>query len=118
MKNPFAGCWRITWMKEWDEEYLDLVVPAYINFGPRHQGEFQFGTVTGFTDYRVAAHPDSPRVDWSWEGQSENDPACGRGWAELKGSELRGVLFIHCSDESPFIAVPYPERGRGPKARR
>ena len=113
-KNPFIGHWRITEMDEWGPDYLDLVVPAFIRIEPGAEGSFQFGTVVGWLDYRVVAQADQPRLEWSWQGLNDSDEACGRGWAVLDGSLLKGHLFIHASDDSAFLAtaqVPDPMRG-------
>jgi hypothetical protein len=32
------------------------------------------------------------------------DPAEGRGWAVVKGDELRGMIFFHEGDDSEFVA--------------
>ena len=91
-------------MAEWDADYRDLVVPAHIDFKPRGHGEFQFGTVHGWIDYRVASRDGRAAVEFSWEGRSDTDPGCGRGSAVLSGAVLEGHLFIHGSDDSSFIA--------------
>ncbi|MEK7329190.1 MAG: hypothetical protein AAB113_00160 [Candidatus Eisenbacteria bacterium] len=105
MTAQFLGSWRITAMEQWDREYLDLVVPASISFAARGSGEFQFGTVQGSLDCRFEERGGVPRVDFSWEGDGEGDPACGRGWAEVHaGGTLKGRLYFHGGDESGFTA--------------
>jgi hypothetical protein len=91
-------------MELWDEEYRDLIVPAYIEFSKNRQGEFQFGTVGGWLDCRFSTRDGQSAVDFSWDGQRDNDPGSGRGWATLDGDPLRGHIFIHCSDDSSFVA--------------
>jgi len=103
--NPFLGRWRIREMDEWDRDYLDLVVPAFLEFRADGQGAFQFGTVAGFIDYRVVQRGADVAVEWSWEGRSDTDPACGRGWAKIEAGHLAGKIFIHQSDDSGFRAV-------------
>jgi hypothetical protein len=44
------------------------------------------------------------RLEFSWEGQSENDPTSGRGWAVINGDYLEGRIYIHLSDDSWFKA--------------
>ena len=29
MSNPYFGTWRIREMEQWDQDYIDLVVPGY-----------------------------------------------------------------------------------------
>lgn len=106
-KNPFLGTWRIVHMDEWDNDYLDLVVPAFLKVEKDNSGSFQFGTVQGWLDHRLSSMDGQPRLEWSWEGLNDNDQGCGRGWAVLEGTGLKGHLFIHGSDDSAFMASPY-----------
>ena len=78
-RNPFVGRWRITDMEQWDVEYRDVIVPAFIEFSQNGQGEFQFGTVVGWLDCRFAPRDGRPAVEFSWDGQNDNDPGSGRG---------------------------------------
>jgi hypothetical protein len=103
--NPFLGRWRIEEMSNWGRDFLDLVVPAFIEVERETGGSFQFGAVTGWLDYRITGRGASPLAEWSWEGEDEMDPACGRGWARVKNTALVGHLFFHCSEESSFRAV-------------
>ena len=102
----FHGSWRIVHMDEWDEEYLDLVETAHITIN-RGQGEFLFGAVKRAAQCRFTQHDGLPLVEFSWEGLSEGDNVCGRGWASLQPDRsLEGHLFIHLSDDSAFLAKP------------
>jgi hypothetical protein len=100
-----AGYWRIVEMELWDTGYIDLVVPAFIEFTGDGMGEFQFGTVRGWLDGRFGGPAATSRVDFSWEGENDNDPGSGRGWAELRGDRLEGRLYIHGGDDSAFVAL-------------
>ena len=102
--NPFVGRWRIVSMSEWDEEYLHEEVQAYIEFDERESGEFHFGHVQGFMDCRSTQRDSEPAVEWTWDGNDDMDSVQGRGWAVLKGAELRGMIFFHQGDESEFVA--------------
>jgi len=53
MSNPYMGTWRIIEMEQWDQDYIDLVVPGYIAFREDNLGEFQFGTVHGDIDFPI-----------------------------------------------------------------
>ena len=110
----FVGYWRITEMEVWDEEYLDLVVPAFIEFDREQMGQFQFGTVRGWLDCRFGARNGVPAVEFSWEGENDNDPGCGRGWGELRDDRLAERLYIHRGDDSGFVASR-PARSVSPK---
>lgn len=104
--NSFLGRWQIVSMTEWDEDYLNEEVEAYIEFSADNLGSFQFGYVQGDIDYRPTDRDGKHCVDFSWEGGDGADgtPLTGRGWAVLEGDELNGMIFIHCGDESGFTA--------------
>lgn len=103
-REEFRGRWRIAEMELWDAEYLDCVVHAFIEFETGQTGSFQFGTVSGGLDCRFGMRDGAPIVEFSWEGQSETDAACGRGWAVLLEGRLKGRIFLQGSDDSAFIA--------------
>lgn len=44
--KPFLGRWRIVEMDLWDNDYLDLIEPAFIQFDVE-DGAFVFGAVKG-----------------------------------------------------------------------
>lgn len=103
----FLGSWKITYMERWGQDYVDLVVPGHLTFESDDDhllGSFQFGTVVGRMDCRVGDNQDLRTVQWSWQGQNDCDPGCGRGWARLEGNKLTGRLFIHAGDDSQFQA--------------
>jgi hypothetical protein len=105
--KSFHGSWQIVHMDEWDAEYLDLIETARITIDKRGQGEFVFGAVKGWLDCRFTERDGLPFVEFSWEGLSEGDSVCGRGWASLQSDgNLEGRLFIHLSDDSAFVAKP------------
>jgi hypothetical protein len=86
MSHPYIGRWRIIEMEQWDQDYIDLVVPGYIAFGDDNMGAFQFGTVEGSLDYRIEPYTNTERLEFSWEGSDEMDPVGGRGWAIIHSS--------------------------------
>jgi hypothetical protein len=102
--TPFEGRWHIVSMSTWAEDYFNMEVQAFIEFGKDQQGEFQFGLVQGGISYRLTERNGKPAVEWSWEGNDENDPVTGRGWAVLEGDDLHGMIFIHQGDQSDFVA--------------
>lgn len=110
--NPFAGRWRIVSMSAWEDDYLDEEVEAFIEFGEGGLGSFQFGYVSGQTDYRQTQRDGKPAVEFSWDGGDGADgtPLSGRGWAVLDGGELNGMFFIHLGDESEFVAKRAAEK--------
>jgi len=54
----YSGQWRITEMEQWDSEYLDMDVPAYITIDAQGSGDFQFGLVCGQLDGDVIKEAD------------------------------------------------------------
>jgi hypothetical protein len=114
--EAFVGYWRIVEMEVWDKDYLDLVVPAFIEFDREQMGQFQFGTVRGWLDCRFDERQGTQIVDFSWEGENDNDPGCGRGWGALRGDRLDGRLYIHRGDDSAFTASR-AERAASPRRR-
>ncbi len=101
-KNEFDGRWRITWMDQWDQDYVDEEVEGFIEFDSKGLGSFQFGCVYGQMDHRDSTRDGHPCVEWTWEGNDESEAAMGRGWAVLEGEELKGRIFFHMGDDSEF----------------
>jgi hypothetical protein len=103
-KSPFIGRWQIVSMTSWDEDYINEEVPAFFEFDVHQQGNFQFAYVRGAIDYRETTRDGEPAVEWSWEGNDDQDAMSGRGWAVLIDEELHGMIFIHAGDDSGFVA--------------
>lgn len=104
-KKDFIGSWRIVEMELWDAEFIDAEVPGFIKFMQDGLGEFQFGYVHGWIDCRFAKRDGKDAVEFSWEGNDETDPACGRGWMVFEDDRLRGRIFFHQGDDSGFEAA-------------
>ena len=45
--NQTTRGWRIIWMEMWDNDYIDMEVPAHITIDDKGNGSFQFGLVEG-----------------------------------------------------------------------
>jgi hypothetical protein len=101
-KAKYIGKWRIIEMEMWDQDYVDLIIPGYFSFDKDDLGDFQFGVVKGQIDYRIEKIGDVERLEFSWEGADENDPASGRGWAVINGDHLEGRFYFHLGDNSWF----------------
>lgn len=108
--SPFEGRWNIVSMTEWDEDYINAEVQGFIEFDAKNSGESQFGYVQGEVDCRLTTRDGEPAIEWTWEGNDENDPAQGRGWAVLKGEELNGMIYFHQGDDSGFVAKTATEK--------
>jgi hypothetical protein len=101
-----AGTWRISEMELWDREVIELMGPAFIEFGHDATGRFRFIAVEGWMDCRYGHRDGRACVEFTWQGQDDCDPASGRGWAALEiDGTLRGHIFIHHADDSAFSAI-------------
>jgi hypothetical protein len=101
----YSGQWRITEMEQWDSDYLDMEVEAYIQIEPEGSGEFQFGLVSGQMDGEVVKDGDQERFEFTWDGNDECDPASGSGWLKLKDkNSLEGRIKFHQGDHSGLVA--------------
>jgi hypothetical protein len=76
MSNPYLGTWHIIEMEQWDQDYIDLVVPGYISFRKDQRGEFQFGAVHGDLDYRIVPYQKTERLScYPCSGYAKTDGA-------------------------------------------
>ena len=102
-KNDFIGIWHITKMSEWDKEYCNMEVQAYIKIEKNGMGEFQFGLVSGSMcgDFRK----EQIIYDFTWDGNDECDTANGDGWMRITDDgAAEGEIRIHLGDSSKFWA--------------
>jgi hypothetical protein len=105
-----AGKWRITEMDLWDQDAIDLLGPAFIEFGNGRSGQFRFIAVDGWMDCVHKERNGWPYVEFTWDGNDECDPASGRGWAKLqKDGSLSGRIYIHHCDNSGFKAISFKD---------
>ena len=101
-----AGTWCISEMECWDQEAVELLGPAYIEFGQNGTGRFRFIAIEGWMDCRHGDRDGRACVEFSWDGQDDGDLASGRGWAVREdGGTLKGHIFIHRADDSAFSAI-------------
>lgn len=103
--KSFIGTWFIAEMEAWDQEYVNMEVPGHFTFRKDGTGHFQYGLVQGEMDCRIETLDDRERIEFSWEGQDELDPAGGRRWALIENQELHGRIFFHQGDDSAFRAI-------------
>ena len=106
-RNPYIGKWRIIEMEMWDQEFIDMETEGFFLFEKEGSGSFQFGLVQGQIDYRIEKTGEVERLEFSWEGQDENDEGMGRGWALVKNDHLEGRFFFHLGDDSWFKAIKH-----------
>lgn len=105
INKPYLGKWRITEMELWDREYIDLMGPGRLTIKADGDGELRFGAIEALIDCKVEAVGGVERLDFSFEGDDEGDPVCGRGWAEVKGKTMSGRIYLHMGDDSGFTAA-------------
>ena len=130
-ESLIEGRWRIVETELWNQEALDLVLPAHTTFDRNGLGEMQLIAIGASIDYRVEQREGASILEFSWSGFDERDATSGRAWARIDGDTMRGKLFIHQGDESTFVArrerggrqapasnAPRPPRGAAARARR
>ncbi len=111
MKKDLIGRWRLTWMSNWDNEFMDAESPAFIEFKPDGRGEFHFGYVHCGIDWRPEQRQSRPGCAFTFDGSDEMDPTRGRGWAVVQDDgTLKGHLYFHQGDDSGFLAERQPLR--------
>ena len=103
--TPFLGRWRITWMKQWDQDFVDEEEEGYFEFDKENLGQFHFGYVHGHMDCRLTTRDEKPALEFSWEGNDETEPASGRGWVVAEADRIEGMLYFHGGDSSAFRAT-------------
>ncbi len=99
--NLFKGRWKIIWMEQWDQEYVNLCKGGHITIDEKGNGEFQFGTVDG--SFQIALG--QTYFNSEWDGSAEMDEASGDIYGTLEGEELYGDISFYRGDESEYRAV-------------
>ena len=94
-------------MELWDQEFIDMETNGYFHFEKNGLGSFQFGCVQGRIDYKIETVGEITRLEFSWEGQDENDAAIERGWAVTENDRLEGRIYFHLGDDSWYKAKRY-----------
>jgi len=92
-------------MSEWDNDYVNEEVRAFIKIEKSKMGEFHFGLVHGsmFGDYKK--WDGNFIYDFTFEGNDECDSANGDGWMKLKeDGTAEGEIRFHAGDKSMFWA--------------
>ena len=118
-EQALHGEWRITATEVWDRDALDLVQPAFIRFEDDRLGAFGMIALEAGIDCRFAELDGKPTVEFSFAGDDDGQPCCGRGWAMLeRDGKLRGRLFLHRGDDSSFVAERAIKRVKPQRTRR
>ena len=120
-----AGRWRIMETELWDREALDLVGPAFIEFGEDGSGSFGFIAVQGWMDCREAPRDGRPGVEFPGRAAMtaiRPPAAAGRCWrttARCAGASsstsatTQALRRCETTSRSPGRACPPVPNGRG-----
>ncbi|MEK6921717.1 MAG: hypothetical protein AABX82_07555 [Nanoarchaeota archaeon] len=102
-KMDFIGTWRITKMSEWDNDYVNEEVKAFIKIDKSCQGEFHFGYVQCSTSGDFKKNGTDLVYDFTFEGSDECDPTNGDGWMKInQDGTAEGEIRFHMGDCSKF----------------
>ncbi len=112
--REFEGRWHIVSMTEFDEDFINSEVQAFIEFDTEGGGKFHYGCFRGDMVWHLTTRDGEQAIEWTWEGFDERDPEAGQGWAVRKGDELHGVIGFDDDDDSGFVA----KRAEGPKRKK
>ncbi|MDI6737270.1 MAG: hypothetical protein QME12_02015 [Nanoarchaeota archaeon] len=103
--KDFIGKWRIYEMEEWDKDYLDEEVKAYISIEKNKEGDFHFGLVRGNMCGEFKKTSEGILFDFTWDGNEECDAAFGDGWMRItENGTAEGEIRFHGGDKSLFWA--------------
>ncbi|MEW5896665.1 MAG: hypothetical protein AB1668_03165 [Nanoarchaeota archaeon] len=104
-KKQIIGKWRITSMSEWDKDYVDEEVAAYIQIEKNLCGDFHFGYVQAEIHGRIAKRGGEEFFEFTFDGYDAgggNDES-GSGWIKLTGKDkAEGEFNFHQTDSSTF----------------
>lgn len=108
-----VGRWRVVEMDLWDREAVELLGPAFFEFGADGTGSFRFIAVEGWMEGREACRDGRPAVEFAWRGSDGGDPARGRGWAKLcEDGSLVGRVYFYLGDDSAFRSLREDDAAR------
>ena len=104
VKKSFTGTWHIQEMEQWDEDYFNVEVQAYIEVKKNGTGEFQFGLVSGSLYGELVQEEDREWFEFTWEGMDEHHEVSGGGWFKLQDKNIiKGRIMVEGSG-SWFLA--------------
>ena len=95
--------WRIIRMSEWDDDYVNEEVKAFVKIEKSGIGEFHFGFVHGFICGELKKDKENMIFDFMWEGNDECDSVNGDGWLKMTdNNHAEGKIRFHGGDVSKF----------------
>lgn len=78
---------------------------SYVDLEARVRADHPPRSIRRLVGVRYGTRDGSACTEFSWEGNNDNDPGNGRGWATFgTAARLVGHIFIHGSDDSGFVA--------------
>jgi hypothetical protein len=108
MRKTYLGLWHIKHMEQWDEDYCNMEVQAYIQLKRDGTGYFQFGLVQGEINWWEGDA--SEECEFTWAGSDECDEASGSGSLRVeKDGSATGEMHLHMGDSSDFAAIRAPK---------
>jgi hypothetical protein len=111
VKRKFVGLWRITELKEYDDDYRDMCGPAKLKISSRGSGSVNFGALEAEIDGKMD-ELDERVLRFTFEGGDEGDSISGRGYCLVEGDKMMGRMFRHFGDEFGFKAERLPKKPR------
>lgn len=103
MNKKLLGKWKIIDSEQWSPEMLDMDGDASIEIEKDGFGILNFCAVEADIDYRYPNDEDD-KTEFSFSGNDDDDPVCGRGWLKLQGNKLKVQIYFHRGMESWFEA--------------
>ena len=104
-KDYFIGKWNITQMSEWDNDYVNEEVRAFIKIDKSGTGEFHFGYVQCSTSGGFREIGQDLVYDFTFDGSDECDPTNGDGSMKVNpDGTAKGEIRFHMGDKSTFWA--------------
>lgn len=92
-------------MSEWDEDYINMEVQAFIRIDKKGKGEFRFGLVSGHISGGFVKDENDVIFKFAWEGSDEGEYVSGDGWIRARDDEnAEGEIRFHSGEISLFKA--------------
>ena len=103
--DHFIGKWHITKMSEWNNDYVNEEVRAFIKIKKSGIGEFHFGYVQGSMSGDFKKCGENLTYDFTFEGNDECEQASGDGWMKINpDGTAEGEIRFHMGDKTNFLA--------------
>ena len=91
-QSLIEGRWRIVETEMWDQEALDLTVPAYMRFDRGGLGEMELIAIGASIDYRVEQRDEAFVLEFSWSALTR--------WMRPAAAPGPGSMATRCAGSS------------------